>query len=174
MAKTDQELLETYKARIKAQNKAIKENYDKVTATLPKGTVKRIRALGLTINGVINDSVLAFLECAEESAKGTLAQEPIQTTHNAEIKPKTAQIGKSTKETEKPEIKANTTPYQGKKKEEVDSSKNNPVKAVFDGLKACEWNREKHSGVVPHPPMGTPDNAIWDSSIGEWYEPPPF
>lgn len=174
MAKTDQELLKAYKARIKRQNSRIKESYDKVTATLPKGTVDRIRALGLTVNGVINDSVLAFLECAEESAKWTLAQEPIQTAHNAGIKPKTAQIVKSTKETEKPEIKANTTPYQGGKAEEADSNENNPVKAGFGGMKACEWNREKHSGVVPHPPMGTPDSAIWDSSIGEWYEPLPF
>lgn len=66
MVKTDAEMLEKYKERIKRQNNKIKEDYDRVSATLPKGTIERIKALGLTINGVINDSVLAFLECAEE------------------------------------------------------------------------------------------------------------
>lgn len=173
MSKTDQELLEAYKARIKRQNSRIKENYDKVTATLPKGTIERIKALGLTINGAINDSVLAFLECTEKPL-GESPKKPIQTAQTAEIKSKTEKLDKSTNEPEKPEIKANTTPHQDGKKEEADSGEDNHVKVGFDGLKACEWNREKHSGVVPRPPMGTPDNAIWDSNTGGWYEPLPF
>lgn len=66
MSKTDKEILENYKARIKRQNKAIKEGYDKITAILPKGTVKRIKALGMSINKAVNDSLLSFLECMEE------------------------------------------------------------------------------------------------------------
>lgn len=77
MVKTDQEMLDKYKERIKKQNNAIKENYDRVSATLPLGTVDRIRALGLTINGVINDSVLTFLDCAEESGEEKLRKDPI-------------------------------------------------------------------------------------------------
>ncbi|EOS48266.1 hypothetical protein C810_01352 [Lachnospiraceae bacterium A2] len=170
MAKTDQELLESYKARIKRQNNRIKKNYDKVTAALPKGTVDRIRALGLTVNGAINESLIAFLECLEEQDK----TESSQTIHNVHASSKTEKPEKHTPTPTKAEIGANTTPYQGGKAEESGSNENNPVKAGFDGLKACEWNTEDHSGVVPHPPMGTPNNAIWDSSMGEWYEPLPF
>lgn len=65
--KTDKDMLDKYKERIKRQNNKIKEDYDRVSATLPKGTIERIKALGLTINGVINDSVLSFLEYAEQT-----------------------------------------------------------------------------------------------------------
>lgn len=110
------------------------------------------------------------MECLEEQGK----IESSQTIHNAHASSKTEKPEKHTQTPTKAEIGANTTLHQDEKTEEADSSENNPVKAGFDGLKACEWNREKHSGVVPHPPTGTPDNAIWDSSIGEWYEPLPF
>ena len=76
MVKTDAEMLEKYKERIKRQNNKIKEDYDRVSATLPKGTIERIKALGLTINGVINDSVLAFLECAEEEQESETEPPP--------------------------------------------------------------------------------------------------
>lgn len=108
MTKTDQKMLDKYKARIKRQNNAIKENYDRVSATLPKGTVDRINALGLSINGVINDSVLAFLDCAEESAEEGLPHNPIQTAQNAEISVKTETVKEYTKEPEKPENKADS------------------------------------------------------------------
>lgn len=72
--KTDKDMLDKYKERIKRQNNKIKEDYDRVSATLPKGTIERIKALGLTINGVINDSVLSFLECAEETDQEEPAQ----------------------------------------------------------------------------------------------------
>lgn len=71
MAKTDSEILESYKARIKRQNNAIKEKYDRVSATLPKGTINRINALGLSINGVINDSLLAYLDRLEGAQENT-------------------------------------------------------------------------------------------------------
>lgn len=75
MEKADQEIIEKYRARIKRQNDAIKENYDRISATLPKGTIDRIKALGLTINGVANDAILSFLECAED-AEQTATEEP--------------------------------------------------------------------------------------------------
>lgn len=95
MAKTDKELLENYKRRIKEQNEAIKKNYDKITATLPKGTVKRIKALGMSINKVVNDSVLTFLEHAEK------LQDPIQTTQEADISHEKETIEEVSKEPEK-------------------------------------------------------------------------
>ena len=65
MKNTDIEMLEKYKKRVKAQNEAAKENWDMVSCRLPKGTKDRIKALGLTVNGLINDLVLAELERLE-------------------------------------------------------------------------------------------------------------
>lgn len=38
----------------KRQNEYIKDNYDRVSITLPKGTKERIQAKGESINGYIN------------------------------------------------------------------------------------------------------------------------
>lgn len=81
MAKSEKEMIEKYKARMKRQNEKIKENYDRVSATLPNGTIDRIKALGLTINGVINESVLAYLDCMEEAR----AEEEQNNAETAEI-----------------------------------------------------------------------------------------
>ena len=67
MKNTDIEMLEKYKKRVKAQNEAAKKNWDTVSCRLPKGTKDRIKALGLTVNGVINDCVLKFLNTAENA-----------------------------------------------------------------------------------------------------------
>lgn len=75
MAKTDKEILDNYKARVKAQNEAAKENWDTVSCRLPKGTKDRIKALGLTVNGVINDCVLKFLNTAENAQNATTSTE---------------------------------------------------------------------------------------------------
>lgn len=98
MAKSEKEMIEKYKARMKRQNEKIKENYDRVSATLPNGTIDRIKALGLTINGVINESVLAYLDCMEEaqaeeeqnSAKSAKIQDSSPDTEAAEITPRRA------------------------------------------------------------------------------------
>ena len=67
MKNTDIEMLEKYKKRVKAQNEAAKKNWDTVSCRLPKGTKDRIKALGLTVNGLINDLVLAELKRMENS-----------------------------------------------------------------------------------------------------------
>ena len=69
MKNTDIEMLEKYKKRVKAQNEAAKKNWDTVSCRLPKGTKDRIKALGLTVNGLINDLVLAELERLENCDK---------------------------------------------------------------------------------------------------------
>lgn len=61
----DMKALENYKRRVKAQNERIKENYDRISVTLPRGTKDRIQAQGLTINGFVNELVLAELERLE-------------------------------------------------------------------------------------------------------------
>ena len=88
MKNTDIEMLEKYKERVKAQNEAAKENWDTVSCRLPKGTKDRIKALGLTANGVINDCVLKFLNTAENErndhtiAENTKADKSINEVSN--------------------------------------------------------------------------------------------
>ena len=65
MKNADIEMLEKYKKRVKYQNEAAKKNWDTVSCRLPKGTKDRIKALGLTVNGLINDLVIAELERLE-------------------------------------------------------------------------------------------------------------
>lgn len=64
-AKEAIERVERQQARIKRQNEHIKENYDRVSVTLPKGTKERITSKGETINGFIGRLVAAELERLE-------------------------------------------------------------------------------------------------------------
>ena len=45
----------------------IKENYDRISVMLPKGTKDRIQAQGLTINGFVNQLVLEKLDELEKN-----------------------------------------------------------------------------------------------------------
>lgn len=65
MVMTGKEAQKRITKQYKRQNEYIKDNYDRVSVTLPKGTKDRIKALGLTVNGIINDLVLAELERLE-------------------------------------------------------------------------------------------------------------
>lgn len=53
------------KKKLSEQNKWINESYDRVSATLPKGTKERIKALGYTTNTFINEAVKIMLEANE-------------------------------------------------------------------------------------------------------------
>ena len=67
---TGKEAIERLEKQYKRQNEHIKENYDRVSITLPKGTKERIKARGETVNGYITRLVLADLDdqdSAEES-----------------------------------------------------------------------------------------------------------
>lgn len=65
MVMTGKEAQKRIAEQYKRQNEYIKGNYDRISATLPKGTTERIKALGLTVNGLINDLILAELERLE-------------------------------------------------------------------------------------------------------------
>ena len=69
MDEKEKKKLENLNKRYKKQNEAIAKKYDRVSATLPKGTTERIKDLGLSINGLINDLVLAELERLENCDK---------------------------------------------------------------------------------------------------------
>lgn len=64
--KEQQEIIDKQRERVKSQNEKAKENWDTVSCRLPKGTKDRIKALGLTVNGLINDVVLRELETIEK------------------------------------------------------------------------------------------------------------
>ena len=83
MKNTDIEMLEKYKKRVKAQNEAAKKNWDTVSCRLPKGTKARIKALGLSVNGVINNGVLMYLDRYEKEHLS--AEEPEQPTEPDQI-----------------------------------------------------------------------------------------
>lgn len=83
------EMLEKYKQRIKRQNEKIKQDYDRASVTLPKGTKDRIQALGYTVNGFLNAIVLAELEKLE--AEAPQAVQPAQPETIKEEQPEQAQ-----------------------------------------------------------------------------------
>lgn len=63
----EKKMIENYKSRVKRQNEKAKENYDRISVTLPKGTKDRIQAQGLTINGFVNQLVLDKLDELENN-----------------------------------------------------------------------------------------------------------
>ena len=46
----------------KRQNNYIKENFDRVSVTLPKGTKDIIKKSGYTVNGLINDLISDWIQ----------------------------------------------------------------------------------------------------------------
>lgn len=124
--------------RYNKQNKAIREKYDRVSATLPKGTIDRIRNLGLSVNGVINKSVLSFLECMEEEHKEELERLEAPTEHDEthQIEPLEEQSEETTQKEPNPEDVANN------------DSKANPMtlaeaQALLDRKRAEQKEREE-------------------------------
>lgn len=63
----EKKMIENYKSRVKRQNEKAKENYDRISVMLPKGTKDRIQAQGLTINGFVNQLVLQKLDELENN-----------------------------------------------------------------------------------------------------------
>lgn len=63
----EKKMIENYKSRVKRQNEKAKENYDRISVMLPKGTKDRIQAQGLTINGFVNQLVLDKLNELENN-----------------------------------------------------------------------------------------------------------
>lgn len=60
------EQAERQRLRVKKQNEAAKNNWDCVSLKLPKGTKERIKKAGFSVNGFINELVLAELERIEK------------------------------------------------------------------------------------------------------------
>lgn len=71
MDEKEKKKLERLNSRYKKQNETIGEKYDRASVIFPKGTKRRIEALGLSINGLINRLVLAELDRLEVERKET-------------------------------------------------------------------------------------------------------
>lgn len=69
MVMTGKEAKKRLEEQYKRQNEHIKNNYDRVSITLPKGTKERIKAAGESLNGYITALVLADLERIEKNGK---------------------------------------------------------------------------------------------------------
>lgn len=63
--KEQQEIIDKHRKRIREQNEKAKENWETVSCRLPNGTKDRVKALGLTMNGLINSSLLSELDRLE-------------------------------------------------------------------------------------------------------------
>jgi len=59
----------TLEKQYKRQNEYIKNTFDRVSVTLPKGTKERITATGESINGFINRVVSQELQRLEDQEK---------------------------------------------------------------------------------------------------------
>lgn len=81
-------MLEKYKQRIKRQNEKIKQDYDRASVTLPKGTKDRIQALGYTVNGFLNIIVLAELQKLEAEAPQAVQPETVKEEQPEQAQPK--------------------------------------------------------------------------------------
>lgn len=57
-------------AQYKRQNEFIKNSYDRISVTLPKGTKERIKAIGESANGYITRLVLEDLKRQEQKNDG--------------------------------------------------------------------------------------------------------
>lgn len=64
---TGKEAIERLEKQYKRQNEHIKENYDRVSITLPKGTKERIKATGESINGFVCRLVTDELDRLEKT-----------------------------------------------------------------------------------------------------------
>ncbi len=74
MSEYNKKIMETARNRAKRNNDFIKRNYDKITATLPKGTTERIRALGMSVNFAVNEALSLYLEAIEEAEQEEMLQ----------------------------------------------------------------------------------------------------
>ena len=64
---TGKEAKERLEKQYRRQNNFVKNNYDRISVTVPKGTRARIKATGETANGIISRLLLAWLDEQEQT-----------------------------------------------------------------------------------------------------------
>lgn len=70
------EAIKRLEKQYKRQNEYIKNSYDRVSITLPKGTKDRIKEKGYSINGLINELVISWLNDQEQERQPDLFNLP--------------------------------------------------------------------------------------------------
>ena len=73
---TGKEALKRLEKQYKRQNEYIKNSYDRVSITLPKGTKDRIKAAGYSVNGLINELVADWLQEREPENSQYIIPDP--------------------------------------------------------------------------------------------------
>ena len=79
----DAKKLERLTERYKKNNEKIKQNYDRVSIALPKGTKDRIKATGDTLNNFIINAVMEKLKAAEADLQQATQEAPQGTASGA-------------------------------------------------------------------------------------------
>lgn len=75
--KEENDMLQSYKDRIKRQNDAVKNNYDKISCTIPKGTKDKIRSYGYSVNTFVNEAIRRYLAYLEPEKPAEEKQAPV-------------------------------------------------------------------------------------------------
>ncbi len=75
--KEENDMLQSYKDRIKRQNDAVKNNYDKISCTIPKGTKDKIRSYGYSVNTFVNEAIRRYLAYLEPEEPVDEKQSPV-------------------------------------------------------------------------------------------------
>lgn len=110
--------------RFKRQNEKIKEKYDRISATVPAGTIDRIKASGETLNGFINRLIAADFERLDH---GETAKTIITASPEPQEAPKPEPVQEIRIEAEKP---------QEEKKEMSDDEARDYFNALINASKA--------------------------------------
>lgn len=71
MGMTGEEAIKRLENQYKRQNEHIRNKYDRISITLPKGTKERIQSQGKSLNGYISELVLADLDRLENQGGQT-------------------------------------------------------------------------------------------------------
>ena len=75
--KEENDMLQSYKDRIKRQNDAVRNNYDKISCTIPKGTKDKIRSHGYSVNTFVNEAIRRYLAYLEPAKPVEEKQSPV-------------------------------------------------------------------------------------------------
>lgn len=77
MSKKNVDIIEGYKKKIKRQNEHIKQNYDKITITVPKGIKERIKShTNLSLNAYMLQLIKNDLPDEEQQKQTEQSEQP--------------------------------------------------------------------------------------------------
>ena len=114
----DAKKLERLTERYKKNNEKIKQNYDRVSIALPKGTKDRIKATGDTLNNFIINAVMERLKAAEADLQQAAQEAPQDTASGARTNRQAATKSRTESRTEAQEGTTSAGAGEGSLQEE--------------------------------------------------------